>query len=79
MILVYSWFGLDRFTQDFGLFMVWFRQVYTGFWFIHGLVSTGLHRILVYSWLGVNRFTQDSGLFRVWFRQVYTGFWFIHG
>jgi len=41
----------------------WFRQVYTGFWFIHGL----------------DRFIQDSGLFMVWFRQVYTGFWFIHG
>jgi hypothetical protein len=33
-------FGLDRFIQDFGLFRVWFRQVYTGFWFIQGLVYT---------------------------------------
>jgi hypothetical protein len=37
-ILVYSGFGLDRFIQDSGLFMVWFRQVYTGFWFIQDLV-----------------------------------------
>jgi len=43
------------FIQDSGLFRVWFRQVYTGFWFIQGLVY---------------RFIQDSGLFRVWFRQV---------
>jgi hypothetical protein len=26
------------FIQDSGLFMVWFKQVYTGFLFIHGLV-----------------------------------------
>ena len=38
MILVYSGFGLDRFTQDSGLFRVWFKQVYTEFWFIQGLV-----------------------------------------
>jgi hypothetical protein len=30
--------GLDMFIQDSGLFMVGFRQVYTGFWFIHGWV-----------------------------------------
>jgi putative heme iron utilization protein len=29
--------GLDMFIQDSGLFRVWFRQVYTGFWFIRGL------------------------------------------
>jgi hypothetical protein len=40
-ILVYSRFGLDRFIQDSGLFRVWFRQIYTGFWFIQGLVYTG--------------------------------------
>ena len=38
MILVYSGCGLDRFTQDSGLFRVWVRQVYTGFWFIQGVV-----------------------------------------
>ena len=37
------------FIQDSGLFSVWFRQVYTGFWFIQCLVQTGLYRILVYS------------------------------
>jgi hypothetical protein len=36
--LVYLGFGLDRLIQDSGLFRVWFRQVYTGFWFIQGLV-----------------------------------------
>jgi hypothetical protein len=65
MILVYSGFGLDRFIQYFGLFRVWFRQVYSVFWFIQGF--------------GLDRFIHDSGLFRVWFRQVYTVFWFIQG
>jgi branched-subunit amino acid transport protein AzlD len=65
------------FIQDSGLFSVWFRQVYTGFWFIQCLVQTGLYRILVYSVFGSDKFIQDSGLFSVWFRQVYTGFWFI--
>jgi hypothetical protein len=37
-MLVCSWFGLDRFIQDFGLSMVRFRQVYTGFWFVQGSV-----------------------------------------
>ena len=37
-ILVYSWFGLDRFIQNSGLFRAWFRQVYSEFWFIQGLV-----------------------------------------
>ena len=68
MILVYSGFGLDRFIHDSGLFRLWFRQVYTGFWFRQ-----------VYSGFGLDRFIHDSGLFRVWFRQVYTGFWFIQG
>ena len=60
--MVYSGFDLDRFIQDYGLFRVWFRQVYTRFWFIQ---------------FGLDRFIQDSGLFRVWFRQVYTGLRFI--
>ena len=30
--------GLDMFIQDSGLFRVWFRHIYTGFWFIQGLV-----------------------------------------
>jgi hypothetical protein len=37
-MLVCSGFGLDRFIQDFDLFTVRFRQVYTGFWFVHGSV-----------------------------------------
>ena len=53
-ILVYSGFGLDRFIQDYGLFRVWFRQVYTRFWFI----QIGLDRILVYSGFGLDRFIQ---------------------
>jgi hypothetical protein len=43
-ITVYSGFGLDRFIQDYSLFRVWFRQVYTG---------------LVYSGFGLDRFIQD--------------------
>jgi hypothetical protein len=57
----------------------WFRQVYTGLWFIHGWVKTCIYRILVYSWLGLDMFIQDSGLFMVGFRHVYTGLRFIHG
>jgi hypothetical protein len=38
MILVCSGFGLNKFTHDSGLFRVWFRQVYTGFWFAQGSV-----------------------------------------
>jgi hypothetical protein len=78
------------FIQDSCLFMVGFRQVYTGFWFIHGWVYACLYRILVYLWLGLDMFIQDSGLFMVGFiqdsclfmvefRQVYTGFLFIYG
>ena len=44
-------FGLDRFIQNSGLFKVWFRQVYTEFWFIQGF--------------GLDRFIQYSGLFKV--------------
>ena len=33
-IVFYSVFGLDRFIQVCFLFSVWFRQVYTGMWFI---------------------------------------------
>ena len=36
--LLYSGFGLDRFIQEFVLFRVWFRQVYTGVCFIQGSV-----------------------------------------
>jgi hypothetical protein len=81
-ILVYSRFGLDRFLC----------LLYTGFWFIQGLVWTGFYV----------RCIQDSSLFKVWLRQVfmfavcrilvysrfgldrflcslYAGFWFIQG
>jgi hypothetical protein len=78
-------FGSERFIQDSVLFRVQFRQVYTGFCFIQGLVQTGLYRIcfiqgwvqtglyriLFYSGFGSDRFIHDSVLFRVWFRQVY--------
>jgi len=49
-------FGLDRFIQDFCVFSVQFRQVYTGFLFIQCSVETGLYRISVYSVFGVDRF-----------------------
>ena len=68
-ILVY------RFTQDSCLFRVQFRQVYTGFLFIHGLdrftQDSCLFRVRrqVYTGFlfiqGLDRFTQDSCLFRV--------------
>ena len=84
-ILVYSLFGLDRFIQDSCLFTVRFRQVYTGFLFIH----CSADRFIQDSCLFTVRFRQDSCLFTVWFiqdsclftvrlRQVYTGFLFIH-
>ena len=49
-ILVYSRFGVDRFLCS----------LYTGFWFIQGLVQTGFYVCCI----------QDSGLFKVWFRQA---------
>jgi len=58
------------FIMDSGLFRVWFRYVYTGFWFIQGLVKTSLYKILIYSGFGLDRFIQDSDLFRVRFRQI---------
>ena len=66
-ILVYSEYSLDRFIQDFGLFRVWFRQVYTEFWFRQvyagfWFIQRSLDRFMQDS--GLDRFMQDSGLFR---------------
>jgi hypothetical protein len=49
-ILVYSGIGLDRFIQDFGLFRVWFRQVYTGFWFRQGYTGFWFRQVYTGFW-----------------------------
>jgi hypothetical protein len=75
LVPVFHGYYCETCINHYGLFRVWFRQVYTRFWFI----QFGLDRFIQDSGLFRVWFRQVYGLFRVWFRQVYTGFWFIQG